>query len=262
MQRTTLLSILNLQTTYQKVVEKLQEMRGRFDTLFLDFPVETTSYLEMIAQGADHQEVLNDLKEVGLLEEPGDVNLYRAATPLWEYLPELDPTVSLHCYREQASWEATRQAATKLSLLTLRTKLRRRIVCEEWLEILKQEINQHEKYVPIEARNIHNTSGKTNICLCGLRPELLAEHLQALGHRVETIHLGSSTKPIDLLRQLLIETKLEDRRIDEKLVRFLIEQHLRFVDTVLLVGYEKACSAWGQTLGKPFKYRPWIAGKL
>jgi len=249
MPRTLLLSVLNLQTTYQRVVEKLEEEKGDFDTLFLDFPAETTRYVEMIAQGAEHEEVLNDLREIGLLDEPGDVNLYKAATPLFEYLPELDPSVSLHCYREPGSWEATRKAATKVSLLTLRSRLRRRVACEEWLRILKDEITQQEKYVPVEARNIDKASGDTNICVCGLRPELLGKHLQALGHRVETLDLGISEKPLDLLRQLLIETGLDEKKIDKKLVRSLIEQHLRFVDNVLLVGYEKACSAWGRTIG-------------
>ena len=198
--------------------------------------------MRAIVEGADPELVVEEMKDLGLVKEPEDTQDYKAAKPLFEFLPSLEATyTALHCYKEDASLVLSRDTAVRILLLTAKARIGR-IEANEWKEVMKADIYYGIESAEGEAEYIAGRAGEKNICM-GASEELLTA-LSRSGFQVNEIIVDEPCKPLDILSEKIKREILCGEYVEEEEVRALVEEHLKFVEMIIEMGYEAAYKSW------------------
>ena len=159
----TNLTSVNTSYSKAKAVEILK--RSDYECLFMDLARNQEGFMRAIAEGADPELVVEKMKDLGLVKEPEDTQDYKAAKPLFEFLPSLEAThTALHCYKEDASLVLSRDTAVRILLLTAKARVGK-IEANEWKEVMKEDIYYELESAGSEAEYIAGRAGEKNICM-------------------------------------------------------------------------------------------------
>ncbi len=237
-----LTNLISVNTSYskEKVVKILK--RGGYDCLFIDFSRNQEGFMRAIVEGADPELVVEKMKDLGLVKEPEDTQDYKAAKPLFEFLPSLEATrTALYCYKEDASIVLSRDIAVRILLLTARARIGK-IEAGEWKEVIKEDIYYGIESARGEAEYVARRAGVKDICM-GASEELLAS-LSCLGFKVKEVIVDEPCKPLDILSERIKREILYGEYVEDEEVRALVEEHLNFVEMIIERGYEAAYKSW------------------
>jgi len=237
-------NIRTINTSYskRKAVEILK--REEFDCVFLNFSRNQEEFMREIARGSNPEAVIEKMRELGIVKDPEDSQEYRAAMPLFEFLPSLDED-KIYCYKGEASLSLSRDYAVRTLILTLRAKIGR-IDVREWKDVMRDDIYSEMSSADEEAEYIAGIAKKRNVCIDGSKR--LMSKLSELGFRVEEVVVDSPCRPLDILREKVEREVLYNEPLEDEEVIRLVKEHVRFVDMVVKSGYEEACRIWAREL--------------
>lgn len=217
--------VLNTAWCVEKLVEILR--KEEFDTVFIDLPVEFESYLS---------------KHFG--------DLQRMATFHTQDLNALEPliksnlNIKIYCYKDNDHSSKERNTSVNLLNLVLKAKLGK-INVEDWKEAIMDDLKSNAEFAEYEAIRIVEKAGKKNACL-NLNEDA-ESFLRNQGFEVKKVWLYDFSRPIDKLYNL-VKKEMEGEIIDDKEFEELIHEHVKFIDTVIEIGYDEACKlVWGRT---------------
>lgn len=209
--------VLNTVWNVEKMVEILKERK--IDTIFVNLPVEFESYLK-------------DLHFK---------SLQRMATFYMHDLEALNPlmnlNVKIYCYKDGSHSKKERDVTTNLLNLVLKAKLGV-VNVEEWKETIMEDLKANKEFAEYEAIRIIERLGNKNACL-NLN-ENVENFLRREGFEIEKIWLYDFKRPIDRLYEL-VKREMRGEIIDDKEFERLIHKHVKFIDTVIEIGYDEAC---------------------
>ncbi len=240
MESLTLLSTINLESSNRKAVNFLE--RKGCDNLFLDFPRDQEIHIRSIALGIPPKEVVQQLRDCGLIKDPEDTQKYRAAAPIFDYLSCMSPETGIYCFRDPLYYYLSRKMMGEILVLTYKTKLRG-IRVDEWINVFEDEIMLRMRGVEREANIIADRAVGESICL-GASKEFIP-FLEGKGFTVELIELDRSYSPLDVLRIKLTRSTLQGEEPPRKMVARLVGYHLKFTDLIIdSLNFEKGYQSW------------------
>ncbi len=233
-------NLITIDTEYSKSKAARILMRSGYECLFMDFTRNQEDFIRGIARGIAPELMIEEMEQVGLVQEPEDTHDYRAAMPLFECLPAL-PNLELYCYRDDASLLLSRDVAVRALILTAKAKMGR-IDVEEWKEVLKDGIFTELESAVSEAEYIAERAKGRNICLDASKEVLTS--LSGHGFRVREIVVDMPCKPLDILSARLKREILGEEIVSDEEVEHLVREHIRFVDMIMVLGYDRAYKRW------------------
>ncbi|RLI74848.1 hypothetical protein DRO97_04810 [Archaeoglobales archaeon] len=210
---------LNAAWCVEKLVEILR--KEEFDTVFINLPIEFEPYFR----------------------SKSFTELQRIATFYIHDLNALEPLVNanlnikIYCYKDNDHSNKERNTSIDLLNLVLRAKLGR-INVEEWKEVIMDDLKSNTEFAEYEAIRIVERVGNKNACL-NLNEEV-ESFLRKEGFEVEKVWLYDFSRPIDKLYNL-VKKEMNGEIIDDKEFEELIHKHIKFIDTVIEIGYDEAC---------------------
>ncbi|MFQ5711596.1 MAG: hypothetical protein ACE5GD_07430 [Candidatus Geothermarchaeales archaeon] len=240
MTRITILSTINLKTSNKKAVAFLR--REGCDNLFLDFPRDQEKHIRSLALGIPPQEVIQRLRDEGLIREPEDTQRYRAAEPLFDYLPHMSPETGIYCFGDPVYHRASGRMMGEILVLTWRSKLMG-IKIDEWVRALGEELRLRVGCAEREAEAIAARARGASVCVGA--SEDIGSHLEERGFRVEFVELDRSYSPLDVLRGKMWEAMLSGDEVPDETVEKLVRYHIKFTDLIMSSHtFEEAYRRW------------------
>lgn len=204
-------------------------VQSDYDTIFLNFPYNLQS---IVLSYAAHQITLNHLLNMiriqNLIPEPVTTWIY-LNQPLLECLPKLKEETKIFCYKDVDGFHMSMEAASKIASLTLKVNVTEKIDVEEWIQTLKQLINQN--LTDLEAEFIASRAEGKSICITGLNGWKLAKRIKEFSHKVtlKCVERQYVMKPLETLEILLEKGKPEPQTIQQ-----LIKEHATFIKNYVL----------------------------
>ncbi len=211
--------VLNAAWCTEKLVEVLRN--EGFDAIFVNLPLEFEPYLSL----------------------ENFESLQRIATFYVHDLNALQPLVranlnaKIYCYKDNDHSNRERKTSTSLLNLVLKAKLGK-INVEEWKEAIMDDLKSNVEFAEYEAIRIVEKARNKNACI-NLNDKI-EDFLRKEGFKVEKVWLYDFKRPIDKLYNL-VRREMEGEVIDDKEFEELIQKHIKFIDTVIEIGYDEAC---------------------
>ncbi len=240
MAKITVLRTVNTWESRERAAEWLAQ--NKFDTFFLDLPMDLEGFIKDILLGADCKHMIQHMKDLELLRDPEDVRMYGMAEPILQVLCSLDNSkVQVYCYLDPIVRSFASEAAEYIMALTKKAE-GGEIDVKEWKELLKEGILLSMKVAESEGKYISKRAKAENVCL-NISDEA-KNYLADLGYTVESIVLDKPCQPLDLLGLKLREELLGGRKVPDAEVRSLVADHVKFSNLVVEKDYEEAYNIW------------------
>jgi ferredoxin len=125
-----LLETINLKSSIEKAIEWLN---GK--TIFLDLPTNIEPYIEEIAEGADYQDFLQYMEDIGLIKVE-ERRKYQAYEPIFEYIYLNRPIVN--CYEDPTHLRLSMDILNEIFILAAKGRLGW-IDLERWRRVLEAD---------------------------------------------------------------------------------------------------------------------------
>jgi len=213
----------------------------RYDTLFLNLPTASEEQIRRIALGETPQDAFERLREMEVLREPEDTQMYGAMNPVLRYLKRISPSVAVHCFRDPVYHELRRRTMVELLHLAARSRsldLRE----EQWLNVLTREVKTRMDFLEMDADNIESRSGEMNV-LVGASPGM-RDVLRSRGMEVRVVEIERSVAPLEVLRREIWDAMTSGAEVPVERVRELVQEHLDFTDLIVRLGLDEAYGEW------------------
>ncbi len=240
MARITVVQTVNTWDSRRRAAEWLAE--SKFDSLFLDLPMDLEGFIKDILLGADCRHMIQHMKDLDLLKDPEDVRTYRMAEPILQILCSFDNSkVQVYCYADPMVRSFAAESAEDIAALTKKAE-KDEIDVEQWKELLKEEIMLSIKAAEDEGRYIARRAKSENVCLNA--SEEVKDYLADLGYTIETVELDKPCQPLDILNVKLRNEVLSGKVVPDPEVKRLIADHVKFSNLVVEKDYEEAYNIW------------------
>jgi hypothetical protein len=237
MKKFMVLVVDDITSSYEKAIAFLKS--NRYDCLFLDLPTTTETAFQAVTCGTHWRDEVMGLMDRGLLREPEDTRLIRAAEPLFAYLQS--SYIRVFCYREPFHYDLLRKIAGDVFALTGSSKIFG-IKTGRWLSLIEDLVLTEQDIIERDSNYLIQKAEEENVVFGG---EGLAGHLHHKGYEANTLVLDWTAKPLDLLKRVVAEALIEGKEVPTSAVEDLVSEHLNFVDLVIgSMSYDEACKLW------------------
>lgn len=225
-----------------------------YDALFLNFSRDLEEGVNALAEGASYNYVLERFQELKLIPEP---------LGAWEYWAEpilrslrgvqsREPDLKIYCYRDPSLSLLSTRLAEKTALLIFRWCSTDKIDLKEWRGLLASWLDLETKSLNKEADFLVKEveGGESSVCIAGFNGKHIKAHLEEAGHRVNLkyLYVPYHFTPLEVLVREMQREVSKGSTVSSERMRWLIEQHARFMRDYVTVGenYDKAYRDWTQ----------------
>lgn len=225
-----------------EAVEKIRRLRPQ--VVFIDLPESINdAVLELVSSG-DLERFVEELER--RLPKPASAWI-KEYEPIIRSIPALAGTLDVVCYLDSDSFKMSAERSIELAILTARAIVTGRIEVEEWLRILRGDLEAHEAVAEAQAERLADLSMgyERSLCISSMGVREVKERLMERGVRVWVRYLGQPHHftPLEILRRIISRSGEVGREEAEALIR----EHLKFIrEYVYKKPYPQAVDEWSR----------------
>jgi len=217
--------------------------RLRPQALLLGLPEDLEDLIAELASGSGFDEFEQMVERKFPSSECFLIKEYE---PVLKAIPDLSVLVDVCCYKDSASFRRSVEKSVDLAVLTLRAAVSGRVNVEDWLRLLKADVEAAESGLEKEVERISEMAWEYDrvVCISDFTARKIREKLEEEGVKPWIRYLG---QPYHFTPLEVLKRKLARGDVDKEEAEELIREHVKFIrEYVYRKSFPEAVEEWSE----------------